>query len=223
MLIAGLQKTSMLDYPGKPCAVVFVPYCNMRCWYCHNEHILTGETELIPEEEVLAYLEKRSGRLQACVISGGEPTLQPGLVPFIERVRAMGYLIKLDTNGTKPETVRELIQKKLINYVAMDIKAGPAHYNDVTRSACDLAAIKKTVFYLRNTGIAHEFRTTFAPTLTKEDILEAAELIAGTERYYLQQYRKRKDEDPEPHVPSYLEETAAAVTEKIGVCTLRGV
>lgn len=223
MLIAGLQKTSMMDYPGKPCAVVFVPYCNMRCWYCHNEHILTGDAALIDENEVLAYLQKRSGMLKACVVSGGEPTLQPGLIPFIERVRAMGYLIKLDTNGTKPETVRELIQRKLIDYVAMDIKAGPSHYNDVTGTACDLSAIKKTIFYLRNTGIDHEFRTTFAPTLTKEDILEAAEMIAGTQHYYLQQYRQRKEGDPEPHSPSYLRETADEVLAKIGVCTLRGV
>lgn len=213
----------MLDYPGKPCAVVFVPYCNMRCWYCHNEHILSGEASLIGEDEVLAYLQKRSGMLKACVISGGEPTLQQGLIPFIERVRAMGYLIKLDTNGTKPETVRELIQKKLIDYVAMDIKAGPTRYNEITGTPCDLAAIRKTIFYLRNTGLAHEFRTTFAPTLTKADILEAAEMIAGTEQYYLQQYRPRKEADPEPHSPSYLRETAEAVREKIGVCTLRGI
>lgn len=213
----------MLDYPGKPCAVVFVPYCNMRCWYCHNEHILTGETPLYAESEVLAYLKKRSGMLPACVVSGGEPTLQPGLLPFIEQVRAMGYLIKLDTNGTKPEVVRELIQRKLIDYVAMDIKAGAAHYNDVTQVNCDLNAIRKTVFYLRNTGIDHEFRTTFAPTLTKEDILEAAEMIAGTQHYYLQQYRQRKEGDPEPHSPSYVRETADAVRAKIGVCTVRGI
>lgn len=223
MLIAGFQKLSMLDFPGRPCAVVFTPYCNMNCWYCHNEHILSKDAPLISEEDVLSYLERRAGMLKAVVVSGGEPTLQQGLVPFLQTVRSLGYEVKLDSNGMRPEILYDLIRKKLVDYVAMDIKGPLSKYDEITRVKTDAAAIRKSIFYLKNTGIPHEFRTTFAPTLTKADILEAAEMIAGTEAYYLQQYRKRTEEDPEPHSPSYVRETAGAVREKIGVCTVRGV
>ena len=223
MLIAGLQRMSMMDFPQQPCAVVFVPYCNMNCSYCHNEHILGKGTELMDEGYVLDFLERRKGLLTALTVSGGEPTLQPGLIPFIETAREMGYRIKLDTNGSKPEVLKALINKGLLEYVAMDIKGPEDKYDAVTRVKNDMQAIKRTIFYLRNSDIAHEFRTTFAAELTKEDILGAAELIQGAKRYYLQQYRKRKPEDPEPHLPSYVRETAEAVREKIGVCEVRGI
>ena len=223
MLIADIQKVSLLDYPGKISAVVFVPHCNMRCWYCHNEHILGDGTALLDEASVLSYLEKRRGCLQAVVVSGGEPTLQSGLKLFLERVKEMGFLAKLDTNGLKPDRVRELLQAGLLDYVAMDIKAGPEKYSTVTQVACDMEKIRKSIFYIRNSGIAHEFRTTFAPDLTKADILSAVELICGTKAYYLQQYRKRKPTDPDPHKIAYVRETAEAVREKIGVCEIRGL
>ena len=223
MLIADIQKVSLLDYPGKISAVVFVPHCNMRCWYCHNEHILGNGTALLDEEAVFSYLEKRRGCLQAVVVSGGEPTLQSGLKLFLERVKEMGFLTKLDTNGLRPDTVRELLQAGLLDYIAMDIKAGPETYSAVTCVPCDMAKIRKSIFYIRNSGIAHEFRTTFAPDLTKADILAAADLICGTKAYFLQQYRMRRAEAPEPHRIAYVRETAAAVREKIGVCEIRGL
>ena len=110
MLIAGFRKTSFIDYPGQPCAVVFTPYCNMDCSYCHNAEILRGSVPLVPEEEVMAYLAKRAGLLRALTISGGEPTLQQNLLPFIVAARELGYRIKLDTNGTKPQVLKELMQ-----------------------------------------------------------------------------------------------------------------
>ena len=106
MLIAGFRKTSFIDYPGQPCAVVFTPYCNMDCSYCHNAEILRGSVPLVPEEEVMAYLAKRAGLLRALTISGGEPTLQQNLLPFIVAARELGYRIKLDTNGTKPQVLK---------------------------------------------------------------------------------------------------------------------
>lgn len=223
MLIAGFQKTSMVDYPSKLSAVVFTPYCNFNCTYCHNFHILTADTILMDEQDVLGYLEKRKDVLQAVVISGGEPTLQQNLFDFARLVKSMGYLVKLDTNGTKPDVVKNLISHGLLDYVAMDIKAPEGKYNAITQASCDIAAVKRTIFYLRNLQIDHEFRTTFAPELTKEDILELADMIAGTDRYYLQQYRKRNPRDTEPHPPSYVIETAQAVKERIGVCTVRGL
>lgn len=223
MLIAGFRKTSFVDYPGQPCAVIFTPYCNMNCSYCHNAEILRGDIPLIEEEEVMAYLQKRAGLLKAVVISGGEPTLQQNLIPFIEQVRALGYSVKLDTNGAKPQVLKELLFRGLIDYVAMDIKASPDKYDCVTRVKNDMDAIRKSIALLRNSGVPHEFRTTFAPELTKEDVLEAAALVRGTERYYLQQYRPRCETDADAHLPSYVRETAEAVAEEIGVCEVRGL
>ena len=223
MLIAGLRKTSFLDYPGQPCAVVFTPYCNMNCTYCHNEEILRGGVPLVPEAEVVDYLEKRAGTLTAVTVSGGEPTLQQDLVPFIERVRVLGYRVKLDTNGMKPNVLQQLLLRELVDYVAMDIKASPEQYDAVTRVHCDLEAVRRSIYLLQHSGVAHEFRTTFAPELSTEDILGAAMLVQGAQRYFLQQYRPRKDEDLPAHPPSYVQETAARVREAIGVCEVRGL
>ncbi len=213
----------MVDYPGQPCAVIFTPYCNMNCTYCHNYHILGKDAQLIEEETVFSYLQKRKGMLKAVVVSGGEPTLQPKLSEFLANVRELGYQIKLDTNGGKPDVLKTLLDAHLLDYVAMDLKTSPAEYAAVTRSAVSVEDVKRSIFYLRNSGIDHEFRTTFAPQISKEDVLAAVELISGTQHYYLQQYRKRFDDDPEPHKPSYVNETADAVREKLGVCTVRGM
>lgn len=223
MLIAGFRKSSFLDYPGKPCAVVFTPYCNMNCTYCHNAQILRGSVETVPEGEVTEFLEKRSGTLKALTVSGGEPTLQQDLIPFIERAKKLGYLVKLDTNGMKPEVLKQLIMRGLVDYVAMDIKASPEKYDAVTRVKCDMDAIRDSIRLLKNGTVPYEFRTTFAPELTTEDILAAAEMIRGTEKYYLQQYRARCEEDLPAHAPSYVYETADRVRALIGVCDVRGL
>lgn len=223
MQIAGLQKSSFVDYPGSPCAVVFTPRCNMNCSYCHNAHILFGSPQLISEDEVLAFLKKRQGLLSALTVSGGEPTLQRDLPDFIEKARALGYRIKLDTNGLRPDVLSNLMRKSLLDYVAMDIK-GPLHrYDSITRTKNDLAAIQKSIAILRSSALPHEFRTTFAPELSADDVVEAAKLVKGTEKYYLQQYRKRTDDDPEPHPPSYIDAAAERVRKEIGVCTVRGL
>ncbi|MDO4543716.1 MAG: anaerobic ribonucleoside-triphosphate reductase activating protein [Clostridia bacterium] len=223
MLIAGFQKLSMVDYPKKPCTVIFTPYCNFNCTYCHNAHILKQGTPLIDEGYVFDYLKKRQGLIEAVVISGGEPTLQQNLTEFIREVKAMGYLVKLDTNGTKPELIKKLITEKLIDYVAMDLKAPADRYDAVTQVRCDMDAIRRSIFYLKNLNLPHEFRTTFAPELSKEDVLSAVEMIDGAEKFYLQQYRIRDNSDPAPHLPSYVLETAEAVRAKIGVCEVRGL
>ncbi len=223
MLIAGLQKMSMMDYPGHPCAVVFTPYCNMACSYCHNYHILGKEAPLLSEASVWDFLEKRRGLLDAVVVSGGEPTLQQQLRPFIERLKELGFLVKLDTNGTKPTVLAELLSAGLLDYVAMDIKAGPSKYDTVTCSRVDLAAVRRSIFLIRSSGIDYEFRTTFAPELDKADIVEAAELIQGAKQYYIQQYRKRFDNDPQPHLPSYVREAAQAAAPLVENLAVRGL
>ena len=223
MLIAGLQKNSFVDYPGLPAAVIFTPYCNLNCAYCHNDHILGPQTPLIDEEKVIDFLSRRAGMLKALVISGGEPTLQQNLSAFIRQAKTLGYLIKLDTNGTKPQVLIELIRERLLDYVAMDVKAPLRSYAQIARAQVDTAAILRSVTVLRSTGIAHEFRLTYAPQLSRSDAVEAARLVKGCERFYLQQYRVRSAEDPAPHPPSELQAAAEQIREEIGVCTLRGL
>lgn len=223
MLIAGFQKTSFVDYPGQPCAVVFTPYCNFDCVYCHNAHIIGREAPLMDEAPVLAYLEKRVGLLGAVVISGGEPTLQQNLETFLLRVREMGYRTKLDTNGSKPNVLAALLNKGLLDYVAMDIKAPLSQYDAIARAAVDTDAIRKSIALLRNSAVKHEFRLTFAPQLSPTDAVEAAKLVKGCEKFFLQQYRPRNAEDPAAYAPQAVLETAWHITEEIGVCTVRGL
>lgn len=223
MLIAGLQKTSFVDFPGKAAAVVFAPYCNFDCVYCHNDHILGKDAPLIAEETVMDYLAKRAGLLKAVVISGGEPTLQQNLDAFIIQVRALSYEIKLDTNGSKPETLRALLKEGLLDYVAMDVKAPLARYGMIARADVSTDAIQRSIAILRNSGVAHEFRMTFAPQLTIEDAVEASQLVQGCEKFYLQQYRKRYESDPEPHLPSELYTAQARIQDAGCVCSVRGI
>ena len=223
MLIAGFQKTSFVDYPGQPCAVVFTPYCNLDCIYCHNAHILDREAPIMAEEPVLDYLEKRAGLLSAVTISGGEPTLQQNLEAFIERVRSFGYLIKLDTNGTKPQTLLSLTNKALIDYIAMDVKAPAEKYCEIARADVDMDAIRRSIAIIRNSGITHEFRLTFSPQLTQEDAIETAKLVKGCDRFYLQQYRPRNEGDPRAHAPAMVLKTGELIAREIGNCTVRGL
>ncbi len=223
MLIAGFQKTSFVDYPGQPCAVVFTPYCNFDCVYCHNAHILGRDATLLNEEPVLEYLEKRAGLLSAVVISGGEPTLQQNLEAFILSVRTFGYKVKLDTNGSKPQVLLSLLNKNLLDYIAMDVKAPAERYAEIVRADVDLDAIRRSITIIRNSGIPHEFRMTFAPQLTQQDALEGARMVKDCDRFYLQQYRPRNESDPLAHSPAEVLKTAGAIAREIGNCTVRGL
>lgn len=223
MLIAGLQKTSFVDFPGEPAAVVFTPYCNFDCGYCHNAHILKQDAALIDESVVTEYITKRAGLLHALVISGGEPTLQQNLPAFIRFARELGYRIKLDTNGTKSAVLAALLENGLLDYVAMDIKAPLSRYAEIARANVDTREIVKSIAILESSAVPHEFRMTFAPQLTPEDAGEAAKLVRGCKRFYLQQYRARSADDPAPHPPSALREAAARVRENGCPCTVRGL
>lgn len=219
----GITKDVVRGLSGQPAAVVFTPYCNFNCSYCHNAHILNKDAELIDEEGVWSYLEKRAGTLKALVISGGEPTLQQNLSAFIRRARELGYLVKLDTNGAKPQALKELLRDNLLDYIAMDVKAPLEKYEAITRVPVDLDAIRTSIALIRNSGIAHEFRTTFCPELTPEDVAAASLLVRGTEKYFLQQYRIRDDADPAPHAPSVVREAAELVRAAGTPCTVRGL
>ena len=144
MKIGGLQKVSLIDYPRRISAVIFTQGCNFRCPYCHNPELVdpTRYGETLSEKEVLAYLEARRGKLDAVTLSGGEPTLQPDLLSFAGRIREQGYLIKVDTNGSRPDVLEKLLDAGLVDYLAMDIKGPPAKYQDITKSHIQLETIR---------------------------------------------------------------------------------
>ena len=193
MIIHGIQKLTLLDYPEHLAAVLFTGSCNFRCPFCHNASLVLAphQAPVIPEEEVLETLKKRRGRLTGVCITGGEPTLHADLPDLIARIKDLGYLIKLDTNGTNPAMIRQLYQNGLIDYVAMDIKASRANYPLV--SGCpsiSLDVLQESIDYLRSCGITHEFRTTAVKGLhTEEDFTDIAAWMAGCERYFLQTFK----------------------------------
>ena len=155
MLIAGFNKTSFVDYPGVISSVVFTPYCNMNCWYCHNRHILADNgLNLVEQEDVLDYLEKRAGQVKGVVVTGGEPTLQPDLIFFISQVKELGLLVKLDTNGTNPHILKKLMDRKLIDYAAMDIKAPLNKYSETAGTSVDIEKIRESISLLMNSSFS---------------------------------------------------------------------
>ncbi len=192
MKIAGLQKNSMIDYPGNLSAVVFTQGCNMNCGYCHNRCLIgaNSKNEIIEQHDVVAFLKKRCGLLDSVVVSGGEPTLQKDLPEFLEMVKGMGYKTKLDTNGTNPECLRLLIKNNLLDYVAMDMKAPLCKYRKVCCSQVDTQKLSESINILKEDMVKYEFRTTYTPELCEEDLIDISETIRGAQRYVLQQYRE---------------------------------
>lgn len=196
--IKGYLPTSLIDYPGKIASVIFLPRCNFRCPFCFNIDLVNDSKELkdIGTEEIFHHLKYRKKWLDGVVLTGGEPCLHPGLIEFIRKIKKLGFLIKLDTNGTNPAMLERLIKDKLIDYVAMDIKAPLEKYEKVTKSKVNLKDIQKSVDIIRNTGIDYEFRSTILPKLhSKEDILAIGKWLKGSKRYFLQQFRPEKTLD----------------------------
>lgn len=191
MKIGALQKVSLIDYPGEICAIVFTQGCNFRCPYCHNPELVNSELydENLPEEIVFSFLAKRKGKIDAVTITGGEPTIQQGLIDFVKRIRKKGYSIKIDTNGSNPEVIDTLLSMKLLDYIAMDIKSPAEKHKIVTRSQINFDTIKQTIELIMKSGIPYEFRTTALKKLLEEhDILDIASLIKNARLYVLQQF-----------------------------------
>ena len=193
MKICGLNKTTLLDYPGCVAATVFAGGCNFRCPFCHNGDLVLHSAKMkeYSEEEVLNFLNKRKNVLEGVCVTGGEPTLYSDLPEFIAKIKAMGYKVKLDTNGSNPKMLKRLVEGKLVDYVAMDIKAPVSEYNKVCGVQVDTESVQQSVAYLKQGEIPYEFRTTVVKELhTKQDILEIGKWILGAENYYLQSYRE---------------------------------
>lgn len=192
MLIAGLQKSSLLDYPKKIAAIVFTQGCNFRCGYCHNPELLhTPENfqPFISVEDFLNFLDGRKGKLDGVVITGGEPCLQSDLTDIIKEIKNRNFAVKLDTNGTSPNKIKELLNLKLIDYIAMDIKAPLEKYHKITGTIIDKNAIKESIDLIINSKIDYEFRTTvIASQLSFDDFEEIGKLIKDAKQYFLQKF-----------------------------------
>lgn len=192
MRIDGLQKMTLLDFPGKVACTVFTGGCNFRCPFCHNALLVTKLPEKpdYTEDEILSFLKKRVGLLDGVAITGGEPLLNPDIGDFIRKIRDMGYAVKLDTNGSFPERLKAIVSEGLVDYVAMDIKNRREKYADtIGLKSLDLSKIEESVEFLKSGAVDYEFRTTVVKQFhTVEDIRAAAEWISGAKRYFLQNF-----------------------------------
>ncbi|MDI6703628.1 MAG: anaerobic ribonucleoside-triphosphate reductase activating protein [bacterium] len=192
MEIKGFIESSLVDWDGKITCVIFLPNCNLRCPFCYNHPLIFHPEEIdsIPFSRIASYLKEKRDWIDGVVVTGGEPLIHSGLQGLIKEIKDLGFLVKIDTNGTNPRSLKEMIDKKLIDYVAVDIKAPlNERYRKVTNSKVDIGDIKRSIDILMNSGIDYEFRTTVVPTLLTVDAMEEiAKQISGAKRYVLQQF-----------------------------------
>lgn len=192
--IKSIQKTSLIDYPDKISCVIFIGGCNFRCGYCHNPDLINKNLKSLDEEEVLEFLKKKKKWLDGVVISGGEPLLYKEIVGFIKKVKSLNYLVKIDTNGTNPSLLKELIDYQLVDYIAMDLKNTFNKYEETVGVKVDIDKIKESIKIIKNSKIEHEFRCTVLPILhSKENILEMSKLV---DNLILQQFNNKTVLDP---------------------------
>ena len=216
MIIRAVQKLSMVDYPGLLCATVFTPGCNLRCPFCHNGTLVLDDEPNVEEQIVFDFLSTRKNKLDAVCLSGGEPLLQKGVAEFLLKVKGMGFKTKLDTNGTKPQYLRELLESGAVDYVAMDIKNSPARYAEtVGVKAFSLKPVYESIDVIRSSGVEYEFRTTVTKTFhDEESLLEASHMIEGASQWYLQTYRESENVI-DKSVEGYSEEEMKSLCEAL--------
>jgi len=192
MKIGGLNKFSLSDYPGKTAAVVFTQGCNFRCPWCHNGSLLSTDVaanSLIPEQEILEFLDDRNNQLDGVVISGGEPTIQPDLSKFIHRIKEVVFAVKLDTNGSKPKVLQMLLENKLIDFIAMDIKAPLDIYDRLTGVKTPVHRIRESIELIAASGIAHEYRTTVVnQLLSPKELSVIKKLVPASSKHRFQKF-----------------------------------
>lgn len=238
MIIGGLQKLTLIDYPGKLASTVFLSGCNLRCPWCYSPELVMPEKikaqPKISEEYFFDFLDSRAGMIEGVVICGGEPTINRELPYFAKKIKDLGFSVKLDTNGTNPEMIRELFDMGLVDYIAMDFKApikklsgNTQNYERATGTKVNTDKIAKSINIIKNSGVDYEFRTTVVPGIhKKEDVLQMAQDIAGAEKYYLQNFRPEKNIDSsfasvKPYPDKFLAEIVRSISPFFGVCQLR--
>ncbi len=226
MKIGGMRKLSALDYPGKLCVTIFTKGCNFRCPFCHNAPLVLGEAEIITEDEIFTFLKKRQGLIDAVCLTGGEPLLYD-VSDFFKKVKSLGFLTKLDTNGTSPEKLSHLVNEGLVDYVAMDIKNSPSRYCVAAGENVDFEKIKKSVSFLLQGKTDFEFRTTVVKGLhDAKSMKEIGEWIKGDEKYYLQMFVPSENtltKGLEPYSADELEALRQEVLPFVPNTFLRGV
>ena len=231
MEIGGLQKLTIIDYPGRLACTVFLIGCDFRCPWCYSSELVLPEKikkqPRVSEKELFDFLKERKGLLEGVALCGGEPTINKKLPELIKKIRKLGYSVKLDTNGSNPKMLKKLIDDKLVDYVAMDIKAPKEKYQKIFGKRVKIEDIEKSVKILKEGKVDYEFRTTVTPTiLKKEDILEIAKWIKGAKKYYLQNFRPEKTIDPKfekikPYPQEYLLEIQKAISPFFEACQVR--
>lgn len=201
MFIGALQKTTLTDFPNKIACIVFLVNCNFKCKFCYNKELTShkyfkkSKRELIEEKDFFAFLDSKKKMLDGVVITGGEPTVSPGLYEFIKKIKSLGFKVKLDTNGTNPKILRKLFSESLVDYVAMDFKAPVGKFHEITQSSIPFETILDSVSLLKASGVPHEFRTTLYPKLTKEDLIEISHFLKG-EKWFWQLFQGKTALDP---------------------------
>lgn len=232
MVIGGLQKLTLIDYPGKLACTVFLAGCNFRCPWCYSsELVLPAKIKKQPkisEKEFLQFLDSKKGLLEGVVICGGEPTLNKDLLEFILKIKEKGFSIKLDTNGSNSEMLKELLAKKMVDYVAMDIKAPlEPKYQVAAGVKINIENILNSIELIKNSQTDYEFRTTIVPGIhKKEDILAIARFLSGAKKYYIQNFRPEKNIDKSfekiaPYPDEYVLDIVKAVSPFFGECQMR--
>jgi len=222
MKLGGLQKVSLIDYPGKVSSVVFLSGCNFSCPWCHSPHLaLNKKREEISQDDFFQFLEKRKDVIDGVVICGGEPTIHHDLSDFILKIKKQGFLIKIDTNGSNPDMLKELIDKKLVDYIAMDIKAplNQNKYNISSGSFVNIENLKKSINLIKSSGIDYEFRTTIIPSIhNQKDIEQIAKDIGPAKRFFIQNFRPGGNINPQmanekPYSLEFIEEITKNISD----------
>jgi len=231
MQIGGFQKLTLIDYPGHLAATVFLIGCNFRCPFCYASELVLPEKirnqPKISQKEFFNFLKERKKLIEGVVLCGGEPAVSKGLIPLIKKIKKMEFFVKLDTNGSDPKILKKLIDAKLIDYVAMDIKGPKERYNEFTGKKIDIRKIQKSIDILKEGKVDYEFRSTIVPSLhTKEDVINMARWLSGAKRYFLQNFRPEKTIDPKfekikPYPQEYLLEIQRAIAPFFEVCQIR--
>jgi len=229
MRIAGLQKLTLIDYPKKIACTIFTLGCNFRCGFCHNPELVLPDNTIkeISEEEIFDFLKKRKKYLDGICITGGEPTIHKDLPDFIKKVKEIGLLVKLDTNGTNPDMIKKLINEKLVDYISMDIKTGFSKYPKLTNVNIDINKIEQTIQIIKEGNIDYEFRTTVIPGFyDKEDMEEIKHKLKGAKKYYLQEFLPEKTIEKEfskltPYSNFELEELKKLMEDSFETCKVR--